>query len=67
MIASPRAICSEQVLLAGAFLSMSVAHEQFAHYIMCALDKNLGAQANYSEAFPLMLHAVVFSVCCEHL
>ena len=29
---SLRAICSEQVLLTGTFLSMSIAHEQVARY-----------------------------------
>ena len=58
IIGSTRAICSEQVLLTGAFFSTSVAREQVARYITCslrafvtrALDKNLRARANYSGA-----------------
>ena len=58
VIGRMRAICSEQVLLAGTFFSTSVACEQVARYITRslrafvtrALDKNSRARANYSGA-----------------
>ena len=61
---STQTICSEQVLLTGAFFSTSVAREfvrgTLRAFVIRALDKISRARTNYPRALLSMLRAVAF-------